>query len=454
MAHPAPTITSPPWTATTKRLVALVALTLAFLIARQVNAGAWTAIIVSVLLAYLLSPVVTFFEGRLRFINSYEWRRTLAVLLTWLVVIGLFALVLGLVVPATVSQLRQFADDLPDLIANTEQDLKTMLDRPITIGDQEIVPWEELERAFIGDGGSGEDSSITSTLQDAVLSLADPALGLVGGLASFLIDLFFVLTMLFYLMRDGPVFAQYLVGSAPESYQGDVRRLFHELAQVWNAYLRGQILLGLVIAVAVYINALILGLPQPLLLALVAGFLEFIPNLGPALSQIPALLFALTTDSATMPGLDAGLGFAVVVSLSYIVIQQLEAMFLVPRIMGRSLDLHPFVVLVSILIGASLAGVLGVVLAAPIAATLRTFARYLRGKLLDEDPFATGEGYSMQQRGIAYALIRFFLSKRFPTLPPEPVTAPDPDDYYPPSDDPPSEYDDYEARDMSGWLDD
>jgi predicted PurR-regulated permease PerM len=247
-----------------------------------------------------------------------------------------------------------------------------------------------------------------------VLSLADSAPGFLGGALSFVIAVFFSLAMLFYLMRDGPRFAAYMVGAVPESYQGDARLLLHELGLIWNAYLRGQILLCLAVGMATYVAALILGLPQPLLLALVAGFLEFIPNLGPALAQIPALLFALTTDSATLPGLTAGLPYAAVVSVAYMSIQQLEAMFLVPRILGHSLDLHPFVVLVAILIGASLGGVLGIVLAAPSVATLRLLGRYLRGKLLDEELFATALPYGAAQRGMAFRLMRYFLSKRFP----------------------------------------
>jgi predicted PurR-regulated permease PerM len=193
----------------------------------------------------------------------------------------------------------------------------------------------------------------------------------------------------------------------------------HELGLIWNAYLRGQLFLCTVMGLATYIAALILGLPQPLLLGLVAGFFEIIPNIGPALSQVPALLFALTTPSSTIAALDAGLLYAVVVSVSYMVLQQLEAMFLVPRIMGSSLDLHPFVVLVAIIVGASLAGVLGVILAAPSVATVRLFGRYLRAKLLDEELFPTLPSGVAQQRGFVYRLMFFFLSKRFPSVPPE-----------------------------------
>jgi predicted PurR-regulated permease PerM len=412
-----PSVTSPPWGTPTKRLIALVAVLVIYLIARQVGRAAWTAIIIALVLSYLLSPIVTFFERRLARIGGYEIRRTLSVLLTWIVVVGVFALVIWLIVPATVVQLREFADDLPGLIQNSEADLKAALSKPISIGSYSLVPWDELEQFFAQKDGGTQEPSLTKTLQDAVLSLANPALNVLGGAVAFLITTFFALVMLFYLMRDGPRFVDYLVCAVPESYHGDVRLMLHELGLIWNAYLRGQILLCGAIALVTYIAALILGLPQPLVLGLVAGFLEFVPNLGPTLALIPAVLFALTTSSSTIATLEAGLPFAAIVTLTYFGIQQLEAVFLVPRILGQSLDLHPFVVLVAILIGADLGGVLGVILAAPTVATLRLFGRYLRGKLLDEEVFVTMPAYAGQQRGMIFRLIHYFLSKRFPIAP-------------------------------------
>ncbi len=418
MSNHMPSVTSPPWSVTTKRLVALGVLVGVYLIARQVDSVAWLSIITSVVLAYLLSPVVTFFERRLRLVPNYETRRTLSVLLTWVLVLSLLGLMIWLVVPATLKQAREFADDLPTLLEDTQNDLKSVLGKPITIGNFTVVPWDELESFFTGQQGE-EPTDVSTTLQNAVLSLADPALGVVGSVFSFLITTIFVLTMLFYLMRDGPSFIDGLIAAMPESYQGDTRQLLHELGQVWSAYLRGQVVLSLIMTVVVYVAALVLGLPQPLLLGLVAGFLEFIPNLGPALAQIPALLFALTTDSSTIPALDAGLLYAVVVSVTYMSLQQLEAVLLVPRVLGSSLDLHPFAVLVAILVGASLAGVLGVVLAAPSVATVRLFVRYVRVKLLDEDYLPAAQGMAARQRGLIYRLMHYLISRRYPVLPPE-----------------------------------
>jgi predicted PurR-regulated permease PerM len=413
-----PSVTSPPWSPTVKRIVVLALAAITLLVARNIDGSAWATIIIAVVLAYLLSPVVAFFERRLGKLPYYGLRRTLSVLLTWVLLVAGLAFIIGLIVPATVRQARQLGDDLPGMLEDAEKTLKTRLSKPITIGDYVLVPWDELEKAFASkkDGQTSGGSKLADALQGAVLSLANPAINLVGGAVSLVVGLVLELVMLFYLMRDGPLFARYIVDAVPESYRGDVLRLMHELGLIWNAYLRGQLLLNLAVGAATYIAALILGLPQPLVLGLLAGFLEMIPNLGPLLSAIPAVLFALVTPSSTIPALHAGLLYAVIVELAYIAIQQLEAIFLVPRILGSSLDLHPFVVLVAILIGASLAGILGVILAAPSAATLRLFGRYLRGKLLDEDPFPALAAYGARQRGMVYRLMHFFLSKRFPVM--------------------------------------
>lgn len=412
-----PTLTSAPWSASTKRIVAIAILVLGVLVAREISGAIWTSLLLSVVVAYLLSPIVRFAEQRIVVAGGTGFRRTISVLVTWIIVIGVLTLFFVLIIPATVAQLRDFADQLPRLAQSAEADLERWLNRPITVGSYTIVPWEELQSLVMpAEGGDGETQNVTETLRSALLAVADSGIGVVGSAVVLLTNSVLAMVMVFYLMRDGPLFALRIVNGVPESYRGDVERLLIELGMIWNAYLRGQLLLGFAVGVATYIVTLILGLPQPLVLGLLAGFLEFIPNIGPTLSSIPAILFALITPSATIPGLDAGLLFALVVVLAYVLIQQLEALFLVPRILGSSLDLHPFVVLVAIMIGANLVGVLGVILAAPTVATLRLFLRYVRGKLLDEDVFPMTLQPTTRRRGIIYALIRYFLNRRFRAL--------------------------------------
>ncbi len=412
-----PTITSPPWGTATKRIVAVGVVVLALLLAREIGSTIWTGIILAVVLGYLLSPIVRFVEQRIVVVGGQGLRRTISVVVAWVILLGVFTLIAILIIPAISAQFRDFADELPRLVQSIQEDLEDVLSRSISIGNYTFVPWDELQTFFMpsaGEAGDGED--LAETLRSTLLSMTDSGIDVLSSLVTFLVSFALVLMMVFYLMRDGPSFAQYVVNSTPESYRGDVERLMYELGLIWNAYLRGQLMLGLAVAVATYLAALILGLPQPLVLGVLAGFLEFIPNIGPTLSAIPAIFFALLTPSSTIPGLDAGLIYALVVALAYVAIQQLEALFLVPRILGGSLDLHPVIVLAAVWIGATVVGVLGVILAAPMVATIRLGLRYLRGKLLDEEVFPMVSQPATRRGGFAYSLVRYFLNRRFRTL--------------------------------------
>jgi predicted PurR-regulated permease PerM len=132
--------------------------------------------------------------------------------------------------------------------------------------------------------------------------------------------------------------------------------------------------------------AVTLGVPNPLILGLFSGVLQLIPNIGPLLAIIPAAFLALVSQSTTFPVLEGG-GFALVVMIVWVVIQNLILFVLVPRIMGRGLHLHPFIVLVAVVAGATVAGALGLLLSVPFAASARILAYYLYGKLTDQEPF-------------------------------------------------------------------
>jgi phosphoglycolate phosphatase len=120
-------------------------------------------------------------------------------------------------------------------------------------------------------------------------------------------------------------------------------------------------------------------------MGLLAGLLEVIPTFGPILATIPALLIAFFRGSTYLPL--SNFWFAALVLGIYLLIQQAENAYLVPRIMGRRMQLHPVVVFVGVLAGGMLIGALGIFLAAPIIGTLRVLLHYLTAKLLDEDPF-------------------------------------------------------------------
>ncbi|HRO23767.1 MAG TPA: AI-2E family transporter, partial [Promineifilum sp.] len=189
-----------------------------------------------------------------------------------------------------------------------------------------------------------------------------------------------------YLSTDMPNFNGYIRSFAQQpGYSEDAARLIPELSRVWRSYLRGQIILGLVIFFMVWIGLTLLGVQNSLALGLLGGLLEFIPTIGPIVSAVVAILVAFF-QPANYLGL-AAWQYALVVLALMIVIQQLENNLLVPRIVGNALDLHPILVIVSVFMGASLGGVLGAILAAPIAASLKVLGQYTWRKLFDLPPF-------------------------------------------------------------------
>ena len=153
----------------------------------------------------------------------------------------------------------------------------------------------------------------------------------------------------------------------------------------WRAFFRGQILLSISVGFVTFVTTALLGLPGALVLGILAGVLEVVPNLGPVLAAIPAVLLALIQGSRFLP-LDNWV-FALIVAGLYVLIQQVENNLLVPRIMGHSLDLHPMIVLIGVVVGTATAGILGAFLAAPLLASLKVLGMYAHAKLTDQVPF-------------------------------------------------------------------
>jgi predicted PurR-regulated permease PerM len=148
------------------------------------------------------------------------------------------------------------------------------------------------------------------------------------------------------------------------------------------------LLLMLFVGSMAIIALLIIGVPFALVLGLVAGIFEALPFVGPILGAIPAVLVALLSDP----------GSAIWVAVSFFAIQQVENLILVPRISGRSVKLHPAMVMVVLVIGNQLAGFLGMLMAVPITAMIRDLFKYLYLRLLD-NPLAPDEAIAVIRSG-------------------------------------------------------
>jgi predicted PurR-regulated permease PerM len=398
-AFDTPDAPSPRWNTLTKWIVSLGALVLLVLLALRVR-DIFPLLVVSLLIAYLLNPLVDFNERRL-----LRWlpfgRRSFGIVLALLIAIAVLLLALLIILPVVGLQVRGFLDNLPEQFGTFEARLTEVLSQPISfnnapilIDGQPLVPLEQLQRATgnetLSEMLSLEDLDIAGAVGSFTSSLGGltrPVFSFVGGAFTTFINLTFFLVMLFYLLKDGRKFISTIIGYVPPSYQGDAGHLIRETGGIWNAYFRGQLILSTWVGVIVFVTTTMLGLPNALVLGLISALLEFVPNIGPFIAMIPAAFVALISTSTTIPGL-SGFGFALVVVILYFVIQNVQAILVTPRVMGDNLDLHPFLVILAVIIGASLAGALGVILAAPFMANFKLIVLYLYAKLTDRQPFA------------------------------------------------------------------
>ncbi|MFQ3567829.1 MAG: AI-2E family transporter [Aggregatilineales bacterium] len=379
-------VTSPPWDSRTKRLVAVILLLLSGLLLAQASA-VLPLIFFGIVLAFLLHPLVDWLDARVPALLG-SVKRPLAIAAAFLIALLILIVVLVVIIPPVLNQLDEFRQMLPELIDEAITRIEGALNAPIALpGGSEIIPMELISN---NEGEMVLDTLSVDRLLEGIFSsigdLTGQAFSMVGEAFSVFLNLVLLLVMTFYLLLDGRRFVERGIELVPQTYQSDARSLTKRLSQIWRAYLRGQFLLSLAVGVLTFVAALALGLPNALILALLAGIFEFVPNIGPLLALIPAALLALVSPSSTLPFLEGGL-FVVVVIIVYGAIQNIESYILHPRIMGGSLELHPYAVIVAVIIGASLAGAVGVIFAAPALATLRLILGYIYAKLLDRDPF-------------------------------------------------------------------
>jgi predicted PurR-regulated permease PerM len=331
-------------------------------------------LVVAAILAYLLDPLITFIDERTTL------RRGIIIAILYIILAvavlgGFFAL--GI---ASFQQAANLIQIMPQMIQDASEIISNFVNRnePLAIGPFVItptfIPWNRITEQLLG-------------LLEPVLSQGTT---LVSRFATSTVrtvfNVVFVFILSLYLATDLPSLSGYVKSFAQQpGYRQDVERLMPELRRVWRAYLRGQIILALVIFIVVWLGLTILGVQNSLALGLLAGLLEFVPTIGPVISAVIAILVAVFQPSNYM-GLDAW-QYALLVLGLMIVIQQLENNLLVPRIVGGALDLHPVLVIVAVFMGASLAGILGAILAAPIAASLKLLGVYVWRKLFDLPPF-------------------------------------------------------------------
>lgn len=351
------------WSKTTRYIVLILMLiaVVAFIVAAD---ELIVPLAISALLAWLLNPAVTFFNGRTKLARHWA---VLIVFLTAIAVIIAIGVTLALLAP---SQINNIANDVQGISIVVFEQLETILARPVMIMGTELHPQTLINNISI-------DSS-TLVRPDIVLEWLIAA-------STNLTWILVIIVSTFYLLQDWPRLREWLISLGPEAYQSDFRRVYDEVRTVWQRYLRGQLRLSLIIG---FLTALILagvGMPGAVVFGILAAIFDVIMTVGPVIVAAAAALIALIAGSSYLP--ISNLWFMLIVIGIFVLIQAAENVWLRPRIMGSSMNLHPGVVFVAIIGALSLAGIFAALIVVPVIGSLAVIAHYIHAKIMDIPPW-------------------------------------------------------------------
>lgn len=271
------------------------------------------------------------------YLEKFYIPKTISVLVVYILFIIILAFIGSSVVPPLVIQSVRLGEILPSYISD-------------------FLPFVKLD---------------TQLLVQQVAPFSQNILKVTFGVFNNLIALFTIFVISFYLIIERKNMEPHLSNFMGEEGAKRLLTIFRKIEQRLGAWVRGQLTLMLAVGLLTFLGLILLGLPYVLPLAIIAGILEIIPTIGPIISAIPAVLVGLTFSPL----------FALGVAGLYFVIQQVENQLIVPIVMRKAVGLPPLITLISLMVGAKLAGITGAILAVPMVVAIETIlSEYLKLK--------------------------------------------------------------------------
>ncbi|HEY5670611.1 MAG TPA: AI-2E family transporter [Anaerolineales bacterium] len=374
MSEQTPANPSPNWGSLTKLVVGLtfIAIIAALLVQFRSIVG---PILLAFILAYLLYPVAAMLSK----VSRLSWRASVNLIFLLVVVIYL-----GLITLTGFTVVQQL-QSLIDFVRRAVTDLPSLAER-LSTQVYQFGPWQFSTGQLDLEALSRE---LLSTLQ--------PLLGRMGSLISTFATSaaatlgwsFFVLIIAYFLLADTGQFPNQLLHIGIPGYDDDISHLGIELRKIWNAYLRGQLIVILLVMISYSILLVILGMRFAFGIAILAGLARFVPYVGPLTTTVVTFLVALFQGENYFGLLPYQ--YAILVVVASFILDQIYDNLISPRLLGEALGVHPAGVLIVAIIAANLIGLIGLVLAAPVLATLRLISRYVGRKMFDLNPWPETE---------------------------------------------------------------
>jgi predicted PurR-regulated permease PerM len=313
-------------------------------------------LLTSVVLASAVEPFAAWFISK-------KIPRVISVLMIYISALMLMAAIFYFFVPTLIGEVRSLIGNLPDYVSTFSDKAGLLNSIPEVNGFLNTVSTGLENQNLFNQFGS--------MVYGATYSFINVASGVFGGIVSFIL----IITLSFYLSVQEDGVANFLKVVLPVQYEEYILHLWKRARRKIGLWMQGQLLLGLLVGVLVYLGLTILGIQNALLLAIVTAVFELIPVFGPILSSVPAISFGLTQGGPTLGFLVLGL---------YVIVQQFESQLIHPLVVKKIVGIPAIIAILALMVGAKLAGFLGIILAVPVTAALMEYFADLEKKKVRE----------------------------------------------------------------------
>lgn len=310
-------------------------------------------VVLAIILSFILHPIVNFIAKIPIGPAKYHLPRSISIFVSFLLIITFFGVVLSFILLPLLNEFNKFLVNLPDLLRRIETMATLINERTSSIDLPPSI------RAFL--------DQLFSSAAAFSLNFMRRVANSVVGFTSQIVELVVVPVLTYYFLKDWKALKDGVIKIFNPAMQPKVSNIINEMGFVVSAYIRGQIMISIIVGISVTIGLYVLQVDYPFVLGLLAMLTETIPIVGPIVGAIPAIFISYLASPIS----------AINVIIFYILIHQMENSILLPKVMGNTVAVHPVVIILSLLIGGQLLGIVGMMLAVPIAAILKVILHHL-----------------------------------------------------------------------------
>lgn len=293
-------------------------------------------LVISGLIVYIINPGVVFLKKK----KAPHWLAVGLVYLVFLIVIGLLFYIIVPIITAEISRLTRLLPEYKEAL------------RPLVFQINEYIQTPQFSESL---------SSLIERLPSSLGELLNEATSMIFAFFSKLTEILIIMLLVFYLLKDWEEIKNGIINIVPSKHQATLIRTMEILNKKVGAYLWGNLLRCSFVGVITSLGLYFIGMPFYVSLGVFAAFMDIIYYIGPYIAAVPAVLISLSLDTPD----------PLTIILFYVFVQCIDSFIIAPPLLGKSVNIKPFTIIIAILVGGKLWGMLGIILAIPVIATIK-----------------------------------------------------------------------------------